>query len=379
MHLGFDAKRFFLNRTGLGNYSRSLIEALLQSFPAEEYFLYTPRVRWNPQTQFLQDHKNIHIRKPAFPWFTSVWRSRLVIPRLKRDHLDIYHGLSHEVPGGIRKTGIKTVVTIHDLIFMRYPGYYRLADRKIYEAKFRHACRHADQIIAISEQTKRDLITFLQVPEERIEVIYQSCHPAFRQEVLSEQKAMIRQRYHLPERFLFNVGTIEPRKNLMLIARALRLLPSEIKCAVVGKKTRYFDQVNRFLEENGMTGRMIFLENVPFSDLPALYQCADIFLYPSVFEGFGIPVLEAVSGGTPVLAASGSCLEEAGGPGSLYLPPHDINGWAEAIQRTWTSPVLGDEMSRSGITYSRNFLPEIIAGKMNAVYHQLQDNRKGTS
>ena len=186
----------------------------------------------------------------------------------------------------------------------------------------------------------------------------------------------MRQRYLLPARFLLNVGTIESRKNLRLIAQALYLLPAEIKCVVVGKKTPYFDQVDRFLKEKNMGDRMLFLEHISFDELPVLYQCASIFLYPSEFEGFGIPVLEAISGGTPVVAASGSCLEEAGGPGSRYLPPHHIEGWAEAIQSIWASPELASQMQISGLTYSRSFLPEIVARKMHAVYQRLQTASK---
>src|SRR5690606_15730212 len=199
LKIGFDAKRAFLNTTGLGNYSRSLIMALSQFFPDNAYFLYTPKTKFPRLTGHFQAQKNIQIRQPAaVPLFRSMWRTKCITGGLKTDELDIYHGLSHELPLGIQKTGIKSVVTIHDLILFGYPEYYKLADRKIYEAKFRYACKHADAIIAVSEQTKRDLQTFLQVPGEKIEVIYQSCNPAFSEPWEEEALYEIQSRYQLP-------------------------------------------------------------------------------------------------------------------------------------------------------------------------------------
>src|SRR5690606_17820290 len=138
------------------------IMALSQFYPENSYLLYTPKTRFQRLTDYFRSQENIEIRQPAgIPLYRSMWRSKFITSGLKRDQLDIYHGLSHELPLGIRKTGIKSIVTIHDLIFFRYPEYYKLADRKIYEAKFRYACKHADAIIAVSKQTKSDLQRFL--------------------------------------------------------------------------------------------------------------------------------------------------------------------------------------------------------------------------
>lgn len=369
LRIGFDAKRAFLNHTGLGNYSRSVISSLARYFPSEHYFLYTPRI--------VRDHRTlpmlqppVTLRSPRFPVLTSAWRSRFVVPQLKRDQLDIYHGLSHEIPAGIQHTGIKTLVTIHDLIFLRYPQYYKATDRKIYEIKFRHACQHADRIIAISEQTKRDIVHYFGTDPERIAVVYQTCDPAFGVPCGPGQLEAVRKRYELPANYLLNVGTIEPRKNLMLIARALQRLPGQ-DLVVVGRSTAYAVKVKAFLAQHGLEQRVRFLEQVPFADLPAIYQQADIFIYPSEFEGFGIPLLEALYSRVPVIAATGSCLEEAGGPGSLYVPPDDADALSAAIQEIQANPALRDQMVNTGLAFANGFTEESHAASLMYHYRSL--------
>lgn len=372
LKIGFDAKRAFLNTTGLGNYSRSLIMALSQFFPDNTYFLYTPKTKYPRLTGHFHARKNLEIRQPPpIPLFRNMWRSKFMTAGLKKDALDIYHGLSHELPFGIRKTGIKSVVTIHDLIFFRYPEYYKLADRKIYEAKFRYACKHADAIIAVSEQTKRDLQTFLQVPEEKIRVIYQSCNPAFSEPWEEEQLYAIQSRYQLPPRYVLYVGTIEIRKNLLQLIQALQKLPEEVKCVVVGKPTAYLEEIRVFMHVNGMEDRVHFFHDVPYDILPAFFQMAELFVYPSRFEGFGIPVLEAITAGIPVIAAKGSCLEEAGGPGSIYLDPDDVQGMADAIAALWDDPQRSAEMVFEGLQYALRFSDKQIAGEVAALYESL--------
>jgi len=371
LRIGFDAKRAFLNNTGLGNYSRSVIASLSRYFPENKYFLYTPKVRVNSRTEGLLYQDNITIRTPRFPFLKSWWRSRFVVKQLQKDRIDIYHGLSHELPIGIQHSGIRTVVTIHDLIFMRYPQYYKPADRKIYELKFKNACRHADKIIAISEQTKRDIIHFFKTDPSKIEVVYQSCHPAFREKCSDENLSLVSTKYQLPENFILNVGTIEERKNALLIAKALKDIAPEIKLVLIGKETKYATQIRTFLKEAQLEHRVVFLQNVAFKDLPAIYQLAKVFVYPSEFEGFGIPVLEALCSGIPVIAANGSCLEEAGGPESIYIAPEDVNGLAKAIENVLNNDVLQAAMIAAGKEYASGFTEEAHAKHIMKVYESL--------
>ncbi len=371
LNIGFDAKRAFLNGTGLGNYSRSVLSFLPRLFPDNNYFLYTPKLGPDIYREILAAQNNIRIVTPSLPLFRSAWRSRFIVPRLLQDKLELFHGLSHEIPIGIHATGIKTVVTIHDLIFLRYPQYYKRIDRNIYEAKIKYACRNADKIVAISEQTKKDILTFTGVPEGKIEVIYQSCDGVFAEPVPADKVSEVRAKYLLPDRYLLYVGTVEKRKNLMVLAKALRSAPKDVQLVVVGKLTEYASAIKAFLENAQLTSRVKFLEQVPFSDLPVIYKLAEIFLYPSEFEGFGIPVLEALNAGIPVIAATGSCLEEAGGPDSIYLPPHDDSAWTDAITGLWNSPAERKKMAERGKHYAAGFSEDKQATQLFALYQRL--------
>jgi hypothetical protein len=166
MRIGYEAKRAFLNMTGLGNYSRGIISMMALNYPDNEYLLYTPEARSNKRLDFLAQLKRVKTVTPKSSFFTSLWRSRGVVADLKRDGVDLYHGLSHELPIGISKSGIQSVVTIHDLIFMRFPKYFGFISRQIYAAKIRYACKHADRIIAISERTKADLVQLMRIHPE---------------------------------------------------------------------------------------------------------------------------------------------------------------------------------------------------------------------
>src|SRR5690606_34677955 len=183
-----------------------------------QYVLDTNKVTPNPAFANLEIHTpgNTIINK-ILP---SYWRTRGIVKDLEKDGIRIFHGLSGEIPIGLQKTQIKSVVTIHDLIFIRYPELYKPIDRIIYHKKFLHAARNADKIIAISEQTKRDIVDFFNIQEDRIEVIYQGCHPAFKKPITEEKKQDLIQRYQLPNNFVLNVGSVERRKNALQIVKA---------------------------------------------------------------------------------------------------------------------------------------------------------------
>ncbi len=363
MRIGFDAKRAFLNRTGLGNYSRWLITALIKYEPANEYLLYTPKVRPGIYTP-LQESQT---KTPGLKFFTSWWRTNGIVRDLKRDGVQLYHGLSHELPLDINKAGIQSVVTVHDLIFMRFPQYFSWANRVIYKAKLKHACRVANKFIAISQKTKDDLVELLRVDAKKIEVIYQSCDASFKTEQSTEQKQAVKQKYNLPDQYLLNVGTIEPRKNLLLLVKALGQV-ADIKLVVVGKPTAYLDEVKAYISQHQLTERIIFLHEVKFNELPAIYQQASCFIYPSRYEGFGIPILEALCSGIPAIGATGSCLEEAGGPDSLYTNPDNEFQLAGLIMQVLGDESLRQNMISKGLAYSRNFADDKLAAQHAELY-----------
>jgi glycosyltransferase involved in cell wall biosynthesis len=368
MKIGYDAKRAFLNGTGLGNYSRWLIKAMSSFHTENQFWLYTPKIKRDRPLSFLNIKSRTKIIKPTGKYLTSWWRTKWIVDDLKKHGIELYHGLSHELPLGIGNSGIKSVVTMHDLIFMRFPEYFGLIDRVIYSTKLRYACKTADRIVAISQQTKNDLVSLLKVDPTKIEVIYQGCNQAFGVKQTEEKKTSVKQKYQLPDQYILTVGTIEERKNLLLMVKALPAVHNDIPLVVVGKPTHYLEQVKSFVNTNGLGSRVIFLHQVTFADLPAVYQMADVFVYPSRYEGFGIPVLEALNSGVPVVAAKGSCLEEAGGKGSLYVSPDDHQALAESINLILADDALKQRMIDEGLEHAKNFEDKKLADQLMNLY-----------
>ena len=368
MRIGYDAKRAFNNHRGLGNYSRETLRILASHFPDLQLDLFTPKIDSSIRFDCPQ---NANIIQPKRHFMTSLWRTFGITKEAERRHLDLYHGLSHELPVGIEKTCIPTVVTMHDLIFIRHPELYPFIDRYLYKTKYLHSCRIADRIIAVSQQTKNDLIELANIREEKISVVYQGCHPLFCNHLSESQKEIVKNKYHLPDTFLLNVGAIEPRKNQLLILKALKAKALDIPLVIAGRKTEYITELQQFITRNQLEKQVFILPNVDFDDLPALYQSAFLFIYPSQYEGFGIPVVEALQSCVPVIAAKGSCLEESGGPGSCYVSPDDADELAEQITTILQNNELRSSMIVQGKTYASQFSDKSIANHLMQIYTEL--------
>jgi glycosyltransferase involved in cell wall biosynthesis len=370
MTIGFDAKRAFFNRSGLGNYSRDLITSLSRYYAQNQYVLYTPKPK---KSRPFYNSSNIILGGPETFYqklLPALWRSKGICGQLKKDDLQIYHGLSNELPKGINKTGIRSVVTIHDLIFLRYPEFYKPIDRKIYELKFRHAAQQADTIIAISNQTKKDIVEFLGVTETKIEVVYQACNNIFWAPVKDETKKDVLKKYGVPEQFLLYVGSIEERKNLLNIVKAIHTHNIKFPLVVVGKPTMYLNRVKAYIERNQVKD-ILFLHDVLTEELPAFYQMAKIFIYPSLFEGFGIPILEALTSKTPVITSKDGCFPEAGGKSSIYVDPANADELAIAIKTVLGDSALRDSMIIDGYIHAQQFKQEKIAKSVMEVYEKV--------
>ena len=356
MKIAFDAKRAFQNRTGLGNYSRYVLDILCRHFPQHEYVAYAPKRTDGAQMQrLLAIHANLTAAFPRRGQWPSLWRIRGISHDLVRDGVDAFHGLSGELPLTIARSGVPAVVTVHDLIFLRFPQYYAPVSRRIYAFKMRRACQVARHIIAISECTKRDIVHYFGTDPAKISVVYQGCDSAFTDVHDEAKETAVRTRYNLPARFVLSVGSIEERKNAVLLVRTLPSLPADVHLVLVGKRTSYTARVEREAASLGVSARLHVLESVPFADLPAFYRLASVFAYPSRYEGFGIPVLEAQRSGVPVVAATGSCLEEAGGDGALYVSPDDPCSAAEALSSLLTNEDLRADLLRKASAHSACF------------------------
>lgn len=377
MKIGFDGKRAVQNHTGLGNYSRYVMEALCLRAPQNEYVLFAPRQQVNTRLEALQ--KRFAQLITVFPdtWIgrklSAWWRVWGVTSQLSREEVDVFHGLSNELPLNISSGNIPSVVTMHDLIFLRHPELYGRADQAICAFKARQACQKADVIIAISECTKRDIMHYYGTDPTKIEVVYQGCDPVFGEIPSPEALADVRCRYDLPARFVLNVGSIEKRKNVLLVVKSLSSLPEEAHLVIVGKHTPYTDEVVAYAATHGLSHRVRILHNVPFGDLPAFYRCAEVFVYPSRYEGFGIPILEALESEVPVVAATGSCLEEAGGPDSCYVHPDDVEGMGQILSRLLSCPEERRRMAQAGKIYARRFRADEHAERLLAVYERIKN------
>jgi glycosyltransferase involved in cell wall biosynthesis len=368
MRIGFDAKRAFNNAAGLGNFSRNTISALSRQYPEDNYFLFHPG---GTRQLFIAPENSSEIKPEGFLWKTwkNLWRTLLISRLADRNDLDIYHGLSHELPVGIEKTGVKTVVTIHDLIYLRYPDYYTKIDRNIYDRKFRHACRVADLIHAISEQTRQDLIRYFAVPEEKIKVVYQAINPIFFEQKEPEAKKQLQEKYQLPERFLLTVGTIEPRKNLLALLEGMVASQIKVPLVVIGKPTSYQPKVQSYLEANPEWLQVIFLSGVEDSELAVFYQLAEIMIYPSLFEGFGLPVAEAQASGCPVITSDASSLPETGGDAAWYINPGKPGEIGMAIEALLANPDRCETMITKGKINAQRFTPENFATQLKQLYN----------
>ena len=376
MTIGFDAKSIVCNITGFGNYGRTLVGDMAEAVPAGTVLnLYSPvrgdealrrQLTLRPCMRFVYpDAAGINAPLQA------LWHMRGMVKDLVRDGVRLYHGLSGELPVGIREAGIRTVVTIHDLIFMRHPEWYSWADRKLRRWKFLKTCQEADRIIAISECTKRDIMLYGDVPAEKIDVIYQSCGTLYKMREGEKKMHEVHINYMLPERYIVSVGALEERKNIMLAVKAMHRLPDDVSLVVVGKDGPYGERVRRYIAANGLGGRVMFLHDVPTDDMPAIYQMAEACVYPSRYEGFGLPVIEAIQSGLPVVACKGSCLEEAGGNATLYVDPDDVAGMAHALRLTLKGAPGREERIEAGRQYITRFENAEVAQKVLGVYREL--------
>ena len=366
--IGYDAKRIVRNGTGLGSYGRTLVNDLAPLMPDTTLRLYAPDAGRDDLRCQVQPRENVRFCYPSHLRFRlqrDWWRMKGVVKELCRDGVELYHGLSGELPEGLSAAGIPGVVTVHDLIFLRHPEFYPALDAFFYKLKFRKMLREATRIIAISACTKRDILYYGDFPEDRIDLVYQSCSTRFSQPVSPSLLVEARRKYRLPQRYVLNVGTVEVRKNILLVIRAMAKLPADLHLVIVGRQTKYQKQLDAEIRKLGLGNRIHFLQGVPNTLLPAVYRQAEAFIYPSRYEGFGVPVIEAIQSGLPVVAATGSCLEEAGGPDSLYVDPDDADGAAAAVLSAMENRTGMVERSRH---YVRRFENQDVASQVLEVY-----------
>ena len=371
MTIGYDAKRLFHNSSGLGNYARALVDNLQTYHPDITSILYTPSTP--------KDYQNLHwSNRIAVPELSPgpLWRSYVVTHQLKTDNVDLYHGLSNELPFNIRRGKVKSIVTVHDLIFKAFPETYPLLDRTIYDYKTKTACRNADHIVAVSEHTKADIIRHYGTSPEKITVISPIISPLISFEKRLEEYNRVDYRednWHLrfPSPFLLALGTVEARKNFDQVVAALAQLPKEQRPMLVlaGKLSTGLEQLRKGAAELGMSDYIKPLGFVESDDLNHLLCRAEALVYPSRYEGFGMPVAEALLAGLPVITSTTSSLPEASGGHALHVDPDDINGMAAAIQDILTDPEATKARVNAGRAYAeRAYSPRRLTNQLVELY-----------
>ena len=379
MRIGFDAKRAFHNSRGLGNYSRNLIDGLDQSFDDLSLFLYSPAsrnksfVEWgNSLIQAKLVWPNSYLSKRC----SSLWRSLFLSHVVKSDKLDIFHGLSHELPPGIRQNAKGCLVTIHDLIFMRFPHFFPKIDRLVYKAKYKSACDKADIILAICENTKKDIIEFLGVDEKKIRVAYQSCHPSFEKKVPKDDLNTFLEKLEIPNKYFLQIGAIEENKNQLLTIKSFSKIQKDFPDTYLvvvsgGGNKLYKEKVLKTIEELGLEEKIIFKKSLPNDSLPYLYQGALSLIFPSFYEGFGIPIIESMFCGTPVITSKDGCFKEAGGPHSLYINPSSVEDLTEAMSLLLRNELLRSEISRDSMAFVKKFHFKNTSQVLRSIYQEL--------
>ncbi len=373
MHVAMDGKRFFLNASGLGRYSRTLVPALLDEESADTLTLtmFKPpgKVKFEPEPH---PRLRVEVAQQMLPGDVgnALWRFRKLPKLIDRSRFSLFHGPSHILP---HKTKCPMVVTMFDLIFLRYPAYFPLWDRNYYRYMFKKSCGRADHIISISKATKADLVNYMGVREEKITVIYPTCDAALAQ-LAGPKLEDVRKRYDLPDDYVLYVGTIEPRKNILRTAQAFdRLIDSgrigdDVHFLIVGGKGWFYDEILNGIEKLPHRANIRIVGSAFGEDLAGIYQSATVMAYPSEFEGFGYPVLESMQLGTAVLTSRISSLPEAGGTAAHYIDPGEVDDIAAGLDKLLNDNAYREALVQKGFEHAGQFSARKMARETRDIY-----------
>ncbi|MEZ5047205.1 MAG: glycosyltransferase family 1 protein [Chitinophagaceae bacterium] len=379
MKIGFDAKRAFHNYTGLGNYSRTLISSLASLYPENQYLVFNPKKTSYKPFHFksVEEINPQNIIEQIIPF---LWRDFSMPKDFPKD-LDIFHGLSNELPLRIHHAKIKKIVTVHDILYLHFPNDFTSFDRRRYEKKMLYALQYADKIIATSLKTKKDLIEYYQIPENKIDVVYQSCNSIFQAKIDSSQQDFFEKKLLLPKRYFLSVGSIIERKNLANTILAFKKLKTQkksqdIKLIIIGNGNQYKSQIKTLISKQQLENEIIWLNETIDSQLiekglPYIYSNAAALLYPSFYEGFGIPVLEAMACNCPVITSYNTSMAEICENYALFVNPHDENDIAKQMQRAIEDTNFIETMTIQANKRTALFSKENIAKQIFELYQSL--------
>jgi glycosyltransferase involved in cell wall biosynthesis len=323
----------------------------LETTPEFQYTVFLSDAR--AREHFRQLHL-VHSRLPTHSPIVRIFWEQFIQPAaLRASHADLLHALAFAGP---KRISIPWIVTIYDLSFMKFPESFNAATRIYLAYAVRDSLRRADRVIAISESTKRDLVAHFGVKPNKVRVVYCGVDPAF---APSRDSMDIRTKYSLPDKFILFLGTIEPRKNIVRLIRAYARAKREAKLmhrlVLVGARGRKYAEMDRAAQEERVENDVMFIGYAPQEEIAAWYRAADLFVYPSLYEGFGLPPLEAMAYGTPVVTSNASSLPEVVGDAALLVAPDDERALADAIVRAVSDRALREEMIARGIAQAKRF------------------------
>ncbi len=371
MAIYYDAAAAVHGRAGLGRYAESLARALLAEHGDDITFFYNADatirplagLEMVPQRTVLAGYKR---------WRMQVWLGQLLGLRFNRllPQATLYHATEHLL---MPLPGIPTVLTIHDLIYHLFPRYHKLLNYVYLNLAVPLFCRRATAIIAVSQATRRDLVRYYRIDPARITVIYEAVAPGFRPQDPATVSA-VRARYHLPPRYLLTACVIEPRKNHSRFLGAFEGLcrvEQDLHWVIVGPKGWLYESFFQHLERSPARERVILPGYIQDSDLAAVYTGALAFVFPSLYEGFGLPPLEAMACGTPVISSDASSLPEVGGKAAQYFDPYDQAHMLDVTHHVLTNPDLRVEMRQLGLLQAAGFSWQRAAKETWALYQKL--------
>jgi glycosyltransferase involved in cell wall biosynthesis len=374
MRLCLDLSAAAHERAGLGRYAASLAQALL-SFDV-------------PLTAFINDLRESRLHPPlsTLPTLTAGlprkgWRLRAAVSYFGGPALDqvmsgihVFHATEHLLP---KLDRVHRVFTLHDTAYLHFPQYHLPRNRIYLKWMMPRFLAHADRIIVVSEATRRDALHFYGLDPAKIEVIPEGVEPRFRPEQDSARLAAVRQTYSLPDRFILYVGTIEPRKNLPVLLEAYHSIRSEhpdVKLVIAGGKGWLYESFFERLRSLGFEDQVTLTGHIPEDDLPALLSLAEVFAFPSVLEGFGLPPLEAMACGAPIVCSNASSLPEVVSDAGLLVPPRDVRAWVESLNRVLADPSLRADLRARGLARAAQFTWERAAQQTLQVYRRVAEN-----
>lgn len=361
-------------RAGLGRYAASLAQALLNQGVPLIAFVNDPR-----ESQLgppLSDLPTLTAGLPRRRWRVRAAISYFGGPTMDRafQGVNVFHATEHLLP---KLTLSRSVFTLHDTAYLHFPQYHLPRNRIYLRVMMPRFLERADRVIAVSENTRRDALRFYRLDPEKIEVIAEGVEARFKPDIEVARVSAVRRRYGLPERFVLCVSTIEPRKNLPTLLEAyaaVRPVHPEVGLVIAGARGWLYERVFQRLRSLGLEQITTLTGHVPDEDLPALFNAAEVFAYPSLFEGFGLPPLEAMACGVPVLCSNASSLPEVVGDAGLQLPPHDVGAWVAALRSVLDDAQLRADLHGRGLARARLFTWDAAARKTFEVYRSLSMN-----